>query len=350
MHAAYASMDEALDALSSYGIELTNGNSNHAPMVAEALCALGRPAAVMPWIARYRERMLPRPPRRETISRDNWRDAIGRRDRFSDWALFFAAELKEAPWAEVLDRWAARLAPGFAAAATHGVIRVGHAARSLAAAETSARLRELADALGSWAATYRELPFGDCPTNGALTPREAITQVPIIAPERRRNLGNITASLAMLDDFREFAPVKGLIDIGSDVDRLLVELTEVFAGIYIANARDRLTAIVFIHGVTSLAALGNISSAVSPTTLRALLPFAWQTACGLYSCYGHGATIIDQAEPEERDTAVLVDRAVANGDEHVIKFTEACLRQHALAPSPHYIAAIDSVLTLLSSR
>ena len=29
--------------------------TNHAPMVAEALCALGRPDAVRPWVNRYRK-------------------------------------------------------------------------------------------------------------------------------------------------------------------------------------------------------------------------------------------------------------------------------------------------------
>jgi hypothetical protein len=55
---SYTSLDDALDTLSGYGTQLKNGNSNHAPMVAEALCAMGRPDAVMPWIARYRDRML----------------------------------------------------------------------------------------------------------------------------------------------------------------------------------------------------------------------------------------------------------------------------------------------------
>jgi hypothetical protein len=57
---SYTSLDDAIETLSGYGTELKNGNSNHAPMVAEALCAMGRPDAVMPWIARYRDRMLPR--------------------------------------------------------------------------------------------------------------------------------------------------------------------------------------------------------------------------------------------------------------------------------------------------
>src|SRR5215469_12261777 len=146
MHApSYTSLDDALDEIAPYGIELKNGNSSHAPMVAEALCALGRPEAVMPWLGRYRERMQPRPAAGERIQGDDWRDALGRRERFGDWAKFFAGEIDSAPWPTVLDRWVARLAPGFCAAATHGVIRVGHAVRGLAECETPSRRRELAD-------------------------------------------------------------------------------------------------------------------------------------------------------------------------------------------------------------
>jgi hypothetical protein len=350
MSASYESLDDALEAVSRCGIELKNGNSNHAPMVAEALCAMGRPDAVMPWLARYRERMLPRAPEDELISHDDWRSALGRRDRFAGWAGLFGEELQKRPWSEVLDHWVGRLAPGFSAAATHGVIRVGHAVRSLALAETPIRLRELADALASWAATYRELPSSDCRTYRAMTPREAITKVPIIAPEQRRNLGNITASFAMLDDFPEFAPVIGLIDVGGEIDRVLSELTQVFARVFLANAHDRLTAIVFIHGVTSLAAIGNIAPAVSEATARAMLRFAWQTGCALYSCFGSGTAIAQEVEPHEHDDSLLIDSAIANGDEHVIKFTEASLRRHVLDPSPAYYAAIDHAHGLMPRR
>ena len=75
---SYVSLDDALETLAPYGIELKNGNSNHGPMVAEALCALGRPDAVLPWIERYRPGMLPRPPARLCIARlDDWRGALG---------------------------------------------------------------------------------------------------------------------------------------------------------------------------------------------------------------------------------------------------------------------------------
>jgi questin oxidase-like protein len=344
---SYASLDDALEALSGYGTELKNGNSNHAPMVAEALCAMGRPDAVMPWIARYRDRMLPRPPARDRIPSEDWRSALGERHRFTEWAAFFGEELQEAASPEVLDRWVARLAPGFCAAATHGVIRVGHAVRSLAAAETAGRVRELADALASWAATYQELPATRGVANGTLTPREAIARIPVIPPANRRDLGNITASLAMLGDFPEFGPMLGLIDVDGDVGSLLSELTEIFVRIHLANAHNLLTTIVFIHGVTSLAALGSIIPEVGDRTARAALRYAWQSGCGLYACFSSSAVLAQDLETREQDEDELVERALANGDEHVIKFTEACLRRHSIDPSPAYFAAVAKALAIM---
>ena len=49
-------IDEALAILHRTGPELAGGNSNHDPMVAEALYTLGRPDLVMPWIEGYKSR------------------------------------------------------------------------------------------------------------------------------------------------------------------------------------------------------------------------------------------------------------------------------------------------------
>jgi hypothetical protein len=348
--ASYVSLDEALETLAPYGIELKNGNSNHAPMVAEALCALGRPDAVMLWIARYRERMLPRPSAGAHIPREDWRGALGERERFADWSVFFTDELRDRPWREVLDHWMEQLAPGFCAAATHGVIRVGHAVRGLAERETSPRLRELADAFASWAATYQELPADGQVANGKLTPREAIARVPVVPPDRREKAGNITATLQVLNDIPEFAPVIGLVDTSGELAPLVAELTEVFAQVYLANANDIRTTIAFIHGVTSSTALGNIAPEVSERTARTALPFAWQSGCALYACFGGGKATAETIKPLESDADGLVDRAIAHGDEHVIKFTEACLHWHTTCPSPVYLAAADHVLSAIPRR
>ena len=349
---SYDPLDGALDRLAGYGPGLANGNFSHAPMVAEALCALGRPEAVMPWIERYQERIVPRAPANEAeepIHPAEWQRALGQRERFAAWSALFAAELRDRAWQEVLDLWAGRLAPGVSAAATHGAIRVGHAVRALTVGRSPQRLRELADALASWATSYSELPTSGDLGDGGLTPREAIARVPIMPPERRPP-GNITAALAALGDVPEFAPVIGLVDLDGDIDRRLAELTELFTRVYVANVSNSLSAIVFVHGVTSLTALGHIVPHVGNTTARGLLRYGWQAGCGLYACFGNGAGFATDVTAQREDAESLIDRALAHGGEHVIKFTGACLFRDALDSSPAYPAAIANALTTIGRR
>jgi hypothetical protein len=345
---AYAPLDDALEVLRPYGPTLTNGNFNHAPMVVEALCALGRPEAVFPWIEAYRARLTPRAVSEAIIDWSQWRTHLGRRDGFAAWSQLFAAELTEAPWRSVLDRWAQRLAPGYSAAATHGAIRVAHAVRGLADAETRPRLRELADALASWASTYSELPTAAATMPGHLPPRAALAAVPTVPPERRPP-GNITAALNRLVDLPEFAAAIDLVELDGDLAPAIAQLTELFARTYLANAVDTRTFIVFVHSVTAVHALGNLAPHVEAATAKSLARYAWQAGCGLYAAFG-GAPPQDDVAPGEDDTEALAAQAVANGDEHVVKFTEACLARHKIAPSPVYPGAIRHALALVRRR
>jgi Questin oxidase-like len=333
----YSMMEPALEILAGCGPDLRDGLTNHAPMAVEALAALGRADAVLPWLERYRPGMLPREAARERIPRDGWRAALGRTERVPDWSAFFAEELAEAPWRAVLARWTDRLAPGLCASATHGVIRVGHAARSLGESESPARLRELADGLGYWAAAYQTLPTAPA-ASGGLPAREAIARVPVVPPARRRFSGTIVSSLEALDEFPPFAGTIGLLDVEPDPARVLCDLTETFARVYLANARSVLGAIVFIHTVTSAAALRSILPVLPPDLAREATRYAWQAGCALYAAFG-SAPPGDEIEPPRESREDLVERAVENGDEHVIKFTEACLREHAIRPSSAYLAA-----------
>ncbi len=343
---AYAPLDDALDILAPHGIDLTNGNFNHAPMAVEALCALARPDAVFPWIEAYRPRLTPRPSDAdESIDWSHYRDHLSGRGSFPAWSRLFAAELAAEPWRGVLDRWAGRLAPGYSGAATHGVIRVGHAVRGLAEAETRVRLRELADALASWAASYAELPTASGAAGGRYAATEALAKVPVV-PSERRPPGNITVALGKLADFPEFAPAIDLVELGDDLDAAVAALAELFARVYLANAIDTRTFIVFVHSVTAVHALGNMLPHISPATGRRLARHAWQAGCGLYAAFG-GAPPADAIEAGDDGPEALADQAVANGDEHVIKFTEACLARHKIAPSPAYLAAIRHALGIV---
>jgi hypothetical protein len=342
-------MEPALEFLAPYGPDLRNGLTNHAPMAVEALAALGRADAVIPWLENYRKGMLPRPVARGRIERENWRTILGNTKRVADWNVFFENELKEAPWREVLARWTERLAPGFCASAMHGIIRVGHAVRSLSESGTPARIRELADGLGYWAAAYQTLPT----TQHTATPRrtqEAIAKVPIVPPAQRKFSGTIVSSLEALDEFPDFAPVIGLLDITHDPARVISDISATFTRVYLANAQDVLSTIVFIHGVTGVVALRSLLPYLSDAIIRDALRYAWQGSCALYSTFGQSPARAGEVEPPRESRDTLIDMAVANGDEHVIKFTEACLREYDLNPSPAYLAAArHSISTLRAS-
>jgi hypothetical protein len=345
--AGYEVLDEALESIADAGPDLRNGLTNHAPMAIEALTAMGRGDLVMGWLRGYRKDLLPRPAAHGRISRGDWRFALARADRFSDWRELFDEELKQAAWPVVLEKWAARLAPGIAAAATHGVIRVGHAVRTLAQGETLARRNELADGLALWASTYQALPTNLSPNAAAARPSEAIRRVRALAVEKRKFTGTITSSLEALDQFPEFAAVIGLADLSGEASASISELTSTFARVYLANARDLLSVIVFIHCVTSIAALRTMLPYLSEATRRGAMRYAWQAACALYATFGRTPTPAYEVDPPPQSRETLIDMAVANGDEHAIKFTEACLREDVLSPSPAYWAAAHHALGTL---
>ena len=177
--------------------------------------------------------------------------------------------------------------------------------------------------------------------------REAMARVPVVPPAERKFDGTIVSSLAALDDFPAFAPVIGWLDVSGEPARTISDMTETFARAYLANARDVLGAIVFIHGVTSAAALRSILPCLPDATARDALGYAWQAGCALYAAFGTSPAPAGETEPPRESRETLIDMAVANGDEHAIKFTEACLREFELNPSPAYLAAARHALGIL---
>jgi hypothetical protein len=335
------SIDEALEILKDTGPEYGGGLSNHGPMAAEALLSLRRPDAVDEWIAGYKLHLSGHPKSRDPISQGNWREALGDYARVGDWVKFFERELSESPWDEVLDEWAAKLAPGLAAAATHGLIRTGHAARSLARTETPQRLHELAEGLGYWSARFVRLPETSSDNSLNLAPSEAISQVKTM-PERSRHAGLISDGLEELSNFPDFNDVINLVGTRADPMRFISDLTETFAHIYLANARDFMSTIVFIHSVTGPSAIRLLAPHLKPGTTEALLRYGWQVAAGLYARFGRNSESSGAKAPGG-GVEEIIDRAIATGDEHAIKFTEACLREYATNPKPVYLIAARDV-------
>ncbi len=337
-------LDLALERFARTGPEYWGGLANHGPMAAEALVAMGRSDAVGRWVDGYVGRLEPPPSPRDAIAPTAWQAALGRRERIADWALFFRHELQEAPWREVLRTWVPRLAPGFVAVATHGAIRTGHAARALAARETPPRRHELAEGLAYWAGHFVRLPESDAAA-GRERPSEAVNALALLPASERRPNGFITARLAGLHGFVPFREVASRVAVDGDPSAFLSDLTEAFARIYLGNATPG-KVITFVHAVTGPSAARLLLPYADAAGSRALLRYAWQAAAALYVAMGD-RTDEPGREAEPPDAATLVERAVANGDEHAIKFTEACLREDALHPRPLYRRAAQDALTRL---
>lgn len=338
-NAGYAKLDEALSLLTGFGADLTNGMTSHVPMVAEALCAMGAGDAAVDWVRRHRHTVVPRRSASLAVQAGDWRAALGHHKRFADWSAFFADEISREGWRAVADRWARRLAPGFAAAATHGVIRTGHAARALAHGETALRLQEFADGLALWASTYAELPTARG-ASARLSPIDALARVPLVPEDMRRNGGAITVALLQLEHAPGFGQVIDLVDLDRAPGDLARALAEAFAHVVVQNVTTPLSAIVFTHAVTGVGAAVNLLPHVSDETAQALLAHAWQTGAALMSAYA-GAPFV-APKPVMAPAVDRVARAVAHGDDHVIKLTEACLSFDAARPAPVFLAACDA--------
>ncbi|MFT5048910.1 MAG: hypothetical protein ACI8QZ_000297 [Chlamydiales bacterium] len=332
-------MDEALEMLAPFGPTFSGGLSNHGPMVAEALVAMGREDAVVAWIDRYRTRLEASPPARERIDAANWRQALGDGSRTGSWTAFFTNELAEAPWRVVVGRWVPRLAPGIAAAGTHAAIRTGHAACSLEVRETPERLDELARGLGYWAADYMELR-GKPSGAGDLSPTEALAQVEVLPTAQRTGGGLITSEMKALNSFEPFEAAIDLVDPSLGSPDFLAELLATFAGVYLNTESS---SFVFLHAVTGAASIRELLPFVPEKDRADVLAYTWQVNAGIFARYAQPGLTADLVGPPTTSSPEeIAERAVASGDAHTIKLAAACTREFRRNPDPRLMTAADS--------
>jgi hypothetical protein len=350
-------LDDVLRQLQAAEPRSLQGLSTHAPMAVEAICTLGFAQQAGAWLRNYRRPIQDLPRAQRRIDPDHWRDALGpdanattweqANSRWGDWREFFSAELAARAWRDVLDVWVARLAPGMSGAATHGVIRTAHAVRAVARRQTPERLGELARGLAYWASSYEELPVRMRSRPRLDTFAAALDEVPLYraafgrSPQGR----NIVEVLRQVRQVDGFGAVRDSITVPDDLAAALSALTATFTRVYLRYG-TRYDTIAFVHAVTGPCALRRLLPHVSAGTARAAFPYAWQTAAAVFSAY---VRIRERNRPEEtrQTTEELAARAIRNGDEHAIKFTEVMLAEHRLNPDPVYLAAAEDAIRRL---
>jgi hypothetical protein len=337
-------VSEALTRLDDLGYERgEHGDlANHGPMGAEALATLGHGDDVAAWVEGYRGAMPHHEPPAPRFALDaadesSWRPALGAFDRAGDWERLFQQELADAPWQDVLIRWWPRLLPGLLAGLTHGAIRTAHAVRSLAGTGPDPLLlTELARGLAYWAGRYLDLP-GQVDFRGEHGLADAILALP-----RVPRPGNPGQRMRRMPEHPGY--FDALETVGPhQVQWLLSEMTTQFAGVYLAH--PEVMPVPLIHGVTAPAAVRLVLPHLPAELHLPSLAALWRVHVALLAAFtgdrGSEDSVLAQAVETQVPTwDELAARAVEHGDEHVIKFTEAALREHALRPDPRFAAAV----------
>jgi len=318
---SFSSLDEVYTRVHSLGPEFDGWLSNHAPMAADALGRLGGGAQVHRWLDTYTRRLEPLPDAVAPIEAEQWHAALGDPRRLGDWIRWFEHELSEQPWRAVLATWWERLLPGAIAAATHPLIRTGHAVRALEERDSDARRRELAHALGYWAARWQ--PVRTAPHLGSLPPDSALRALRPLEGGR----GGIRERIAQLEQHQPW-PAEGLAPptTTSEVPAALDALVDATVVQYAtAPGVDH---VMLVHATTAPRAarlcLSSLPEDLWPSTFEA----AWRIAAALTVLYRHDAP--DGTHfGTPRDPAELAERVIAHGDEHVLKFSEVAFESYA---------------------
>ncbi|MGW4159539.1 questin oxidase family protein [Streptomyces sp. NPDC004788] len=311
-------LDEALQRLHAHGPERLGRLTNHAPMAVEALASHGQARAVHRWLDLYAPRLEDFPSAVEPVTAANWRAALGDPRRAADWIAHFGRELADRPWRDVLAEWWPRLLPGMYGGSTHPVIRVGHAVRTLLAAgpadPTAPRLAELAHGLGYWAARHRPVT-GITPLPGAVRAADALDAVPLVAEQT----GGFPDRLARVRRLPVWAPSVTGPDAAYEH---LTELVRAATHRYATHGHGEET--MLVHAATAPNAVLRTLPALPRALWAPSLAAAWTASAAVTAMYAP-TTAVTPTPPGSLTPEEVFARALAHGDEHVIKLTDTAL-------------------------
>jgi hypothetical protein len=207
------------------------------------------------------------------------------------------------------------------------------------------RRRELVRALDYWRASERTLPGvpGEAP-DAHLAAADLIERLEIVPAERRRP-GLFTDGVEVLETWPSFAASIARLEIpaaidGDDVSALTRAMLEpCFA--------SPPAWIAYVHTITAPSSLRLVAGHVRGETLRSLYGHGVQAVAALHAISKSPTDRPISVETKRlaEDVEALKSRAADTLEEHVIKLTEACLREHAACGDERFLlAAADATV------
>ncbi|GIG93388.1 questin oxidase family protein [Plantactinospora endophytica] len=299
-----------------------NTLTNHGPMAVEVLVRRGHVGEVHGWLDRYIGRLDDLPASTEAVGDRNWRQALGDERRIGDWTAYLTRQVTERPWRDVLATWWPRLLPGIVAGTTHGVIRVGHAVRTLLTGDTSRPvLVELAHGLAFWAARFRAVPGAQSPAG-----RLPANAVLAMLPRLDRQAGTVAERLARLPEVPGWTSTVAALRAPSDPDDARAILSDLTTAATLRYAtHGHANPVLLVHTATAPNAVLHVLPALPRELWSASLAAAWSATAAVLSAYAPGTATPDRLPVVTGDDADVLARAVAHGDEHVIKFADTAV-------------------------
>ena len=371
---ATETLDEAYERLHTTGPEFDGWLSNHGPMAAEAMVRHGHAGSVPGWLDGYMERLEEFPRGTGPIGTD-WQAALGDPRRIADWTAYFRREVTEQPWPEALEIWWPRLLPGVAAAATHGVIRVGHAVRALREdGEDADHVTELAHGLAYWAARWQPVPgtpatvpslgtasgpateaaeagagpAASAASSAGSTAAEALAAVPRIADQS----GGIRDRLGRLADLPGWPSAVAAPRIPAAADGLrswLAGLVDAAATRYLWYGHGN--GVMLVHSATAPNAILRTLPALDTQLWAPSVAASWAAAAALTAIYAPAAPASPAELPDPpagpQAAEEVFARAVEHGDEHVIKFADTAADVYVRTGRPDALAAAVRAAALI---
>lgn len=319
-------LDDALDRIHTTHLEYGPGFSDHAPMVVEALDLVDRSDTIASWLAGYASRL----------------DLLGERDEPDElmWVERLDGEVAVRPWRDVVANRVIQLTDATAAAAGHGLLRTAHAVRGLMRSDTPSRRSELARALAYW--EWRAERTGDITIRGGRPPLDVLAD--LVAPASTDGMISDRLRRVVTPAFVEaIESVDVANELEADPASALMRITSV-AATCLASAPPA-GRFATLHGLTSSIAARDLLGLLPPADQRRLVAGAWTTVAALWAGYGERSPLVSAAEDVPPDSEVLVERAVAFGDEHVIKVAVAVwAEEQATGDRPELRAAATAAI------